>query len=181
MIRMAKSFTVAVASVALLAGTLGGASSALAAPENEPSPTGACDAGWYFSSTSRSADTFAPVGGVLTGYNGSTVNSTVSFTSTTSGTVTTTTTGTIGTTVTAAVASISATYGISAAVAKTVTTGVTIAITVPAKRYGNGQYGAFKANVAGRSDYRTPTCAITNTVRSTVSTPWRTGWNTWIS
>lgn len=60
------------------------------------SPMGACDAGWYYSVQSRGADAFAPVGGIPTGYNGTSRYADVTLTSTASGTVTMTSTGTVG-------------------------------------------------------------------------------------
>lgn len=147
----------------------------------EVSPMGACDSGWYYSVQSRGTDTFSPVGGILTGYNGTSRYADVTFTSTTSGAVSLTSTGTVGVSVSTALVSINATYSIAAARSKAVTRGVNMRIDVPPKRYGNGQYGAFRANIRGKSQYRTPSCSVALTRYNTIKAPWRAGWKTWIS
>jgi hypothetical protein len=79
------------------------------------------------------------------------------------------------------IASISATYGISASASMSTTLGNSIAITVPAHKTGNGDYGVWRAYVSGVERWYTTTCAITQTKSTTVYSPYRRGWNTWIS
>lgn len=81
----------------------------------------------------------------------------------------------------AALASINATYSIAAARSKAVPRGVNTRIKVPPKRYGNGQYGTFRADIRGKSQYQTPSCSVALTRCNTIKAPWRTGWKTWIS
>lgn len=152
--------------------------SLLAAPQ--AAIAGACDAGWYYTIEKRNADTFKGVGPVLTSYNGTNSTSSVSFTSEVSGTVSLTTTGTVGVEVGVALAKINASYSVSSSASMTVRTGITTTIDVPKKKYGNGQYGAFKINVDGKSRYYTPACAVTQTKTSSISAPRRVGWKTWI-
>ncbi|WP_143588282.1 hypothetical protein [Tersicoccus sp. Bi-70] len=141
---------------------------------------GACEPGWYFAAKTRGADTFVGVGNIFTNKNQTGRTTTVTFTSQTAGTVGTEVSGTLGTSINTALASVNATFGVSASSSKTVTTGMSVTFSVPNGKYGNGQYGAFKINANGISQYRTPTCKVTSTRSVSISSPIRVGWRTWI-
>jgi len=177
-IRIAAALALAVAGLAV-----GPALSASATntPGINPNPNSACSAGWYYSPTGRGADTFAKVGSTHSDYNGTPSNASVTFTATTSGTVTTSVSGGTNVGVSAKVASISSTYGISASTSLAVTVGNSITITVPPMHSGNGDYGAWRAYVTGIERYYAASCAVTQSHSTTVYSPYKKGWNTWIS
>ena len=176
-----------IAATALALGLVGGGSLLTAGGasateiDDAATPMGACEAGWYYSAQSLGADQFTPTGNVMSSYNGGAGPASHTFTADVSGTVETTVSGELNVGVDAAVADINATFGIAASTSRTTSLGQAIAIEVPVGMTGNGQYGAWKANVAGVSQYRTPACDVTQTVSSTIDTPYRDGFNTWIS
>lgn len=175
--RRRAAFAAGIAAIALGATIpLTGASAATAA---EVAPTGACEAGWYFNPTSRSTDTFAPVGPQQANPNGTGSASQDTFTASVSGTVSVEVSGSVNVGVDAKVASIGAEYGISAAASVTAEMGNSTTITVPAGQTGFAQYGVHQAVVQGVEQYRTPACTVTSTRQTTVVAPYGVGWSTW--
>src|SRR5882757_2334547 len=73
------------------------------------SPQSLCSPGWYYSNTSRGADTFSKVGSTHSDYNGTPTPATVTFTATTSGTLTATASGSLNVGLSVKVASIAST------------------------------------------------------------------------
>ncbi|WP_426516823.1 hypothetical protein ACPPVQ_18970 [Diaminobutyricibacter sp. McL0618] len=184
---MKKFIATALAVSALLLGGVAAAAPAQASPAVSKAadvgvnPLGACSAGYYYRSTGRGADTFGAVGTQQSDYNGTATPAIVTFTSKTSGTVSATYSGSTNVALSVEIASISSTYGISASVSKTVTLGNSIQFTVPAHKTGNGTYGAYKAYVTGVEEWWTNTCVVTSSYSKTIYSPYKVGWNIWIS
>ncbi|WP_417218189.1 hypothetical protein [Arthrobacter sp.] len=78
-------------------------------------------------------------------------------------------------------ASINAAYSVGASKSTSISRGQTITITVPPHKYGNGQYGAFRVNVTGKSSYRNPSCGVSFTKTNRILAPYRSRWKTWTS
>lgn len=170
----------ALVTMILVAAVLLGAADAHATGE-EPTPRGACDAGWYFSTTSRGADTHSRIGVTQSNYNGTTSTATSTFTAQATGTVSATVSGGANVSLSAKVASIGATYGISAQVSLSVTLGNSTTVSVAPGKTANANYGAWRAYVTGTEKYRTTSCTVTSTRTTTVYSPYRIGWYTWVS
>ena len=142
-------------------------------------PMGACDAGWYYSVQSRGADQFIPTGPVQAARNESAFPASFTFSSETSGTVGTTISGELNVGIEAAIADIGATLGIAATVERTTTYGESAVVTVSPQSMGYGQHGVFQARVSGMSQYRTPSCEVTQTVFNTIDVPFMQGYKVW--
>lgn len=142
-------------------------------------PTGACEAGWYYSVQSRGEDQFIPTGPVQAAQNDRDVPVDFVFTSETSGTVGTTVSGELNVGVEVAIVDIGATLGIAATVERTTTYGESAYLTVAPQSMGHGQHGVFQARVSGMSQYRTPSCEVTQTVYNTVDVPYKQGYLVW--
>lgn len=155
-----------------------------AAANEDPSDPGTrsvCSAGWFFTPQSRGADTFSKVGPTYSNDNGTPYNASMTLSSTVTGTVYASVSGSTNVGLSVKVASVATTYGISSTASMSVTTGNSITITVPPNATGNGDYGAWRADVRGVDRYQTANCAITQTLQTTIYAPYRRGWNTWIS
>ena len=174
-----------IAATARALGLVGGGSLLTAGAANAveiddvATPTGACDAGWYYSAQSAGDDVFVATGVPQQTTNDSPQSIATTFMSETSGTVGTTFSGDLNVGVDVAVAEIGATLGIAATTEKTTTYGASVTADVPAWSTVYGQYGVFQASVTGMSQYRTPSCEVTQTVYNTVNVPYREGYLFW--
>lgn len=142
---------------------------------------GACNPGWYYRSTGRGADTHSQVGATQSDYNGTGSTALMTLTAQTSGSVSATISGGGNVGVSVILADIHSTYGINVQSTLTVTLGNQIQISIPAHMTGNGNYGAWRAYTTGVQEWYTSTCAVTSSSSVTAHSPYRLGWNTWLS
>lgn len=144
-------------------------------------PNSLCSAGWYYRITSRGADTHSKVGPTQSDYNGTSTTAKMTLEASASGTVTSTVSGGGHITLNAKLAEVEDTYNIAVTSSVTVKLGNTIQINVPAHKTGNGDYGAWRAYVNGVEEYYSATCAVTNSSATSLHSPYKIGWRTWIS
>lgn len=142
---------------------------------------GLCNPGWYYRVISRGADTHSQVGPTQSDYNGTGSAALVTLTAQMSGSVSATFSGSTNVGASIKLAEIHTTYGINVQSTITVTIGNQIQISVPSHMTGNGNYGAWRAHTTGVEEWYTSTCSVTSSAGTSEYSPYKVGWNTWIS
>ncbi|MCL1840524.1 MAG: hypothetical protein FWF75_02080 [Propionibacteriaceae bacterium] len=163
---------------------LGGATSAHAATNSDPvgiDPYGLCSTTWTYTSTSRGTDQHSQVGPTQSNHNGTSSPATDTFTATASGTVSATISGNANVSANVIFGSISASFGISVQASITASLGNSTQVIVPAGKTGNAAYGVWRAYTTGTEQLTNNACVVTQSHSVTAYSPYKVGWNTWIS
>ena len=136
---------------------------------------------WLFSPATESAESLVSAGPPQSNYNGTGSTASTTFSAQASATVEASVSGSANVSLDAKLASMSATYGTSFSASLTAGLGNDITIDIPPGQTGNGEYGVYTVTVTGTETLYGPSCEAVESRTSTVTSPVRVGWNTWLS
>lgn len=143
-------------------------------------PQGMCQVGWYYRTVSRATDPHFKIGFTHSNYNGTGSNMSSTFGAQSTGSVSVTLSGGTEVSLGVILADIAAKYHIDVVPTISVTLGNSTTITIPSKKVGNADYGAWRAHTTGVNEYFTSNCKVTKTKNIMTYSPYRVGWRTWI-
>ena len=136
---------------------------------------------WLFSPETRSAETLVAAGPTQSNYNGTGTTASTTFSAQATATVEASVSGSVNVGLDAKLASMSTTYGTSFSASLSAGLGNDITIDIPPGQTGNGDYGVYTVTVTGTETLYGPSCEAVESRTSTVTSPVRVGWTTWIS
>ncbi|WP_143070967.1 hypothetical protein [Streptomyces malaysiense] len=124
---------------------------------------------------------FKGVGHVYRDWNGGTSAATSAFTNTWSGSVSSTVSASLGVSGNWIAVEVSGEMGYSHSWSSSVTTGHTVTYKIPAKRYGNAQYGVWQDHLYLKTYYMNDGCKEYGTKYANSRINRGVGWNYWVS
>lgn len=164
----------AVAATALLT-ALPGAQAATNSPDHP-----VCNAGWEYNPV-YVGEAHVGRGPVFKNHNGTSHNAMATFTSTTTGTVTYSITASATFKIDVILAGAQATVDVGLQLAHAYAEGDQMSITVPAHKYGYGQYGAWRSEFQGYYEWVNGVCEASHKDYITAWIPQKSsGWDTWV-
>jgi hypothetical protein len=149
-----------------------------------PAQAACPDAGWHYSISSHARDRFGQIGGVDSNYNGTSSKASMTLSVSASGSVTESYSISVSASASAVIWSASVSADASIAHSRSLTFNNSITISVPAKSYGNGVYGFFKARFVGHLYHVALSSCYVDIDKGTVTYKAPSsykGWCTWIS
>lgn len=164
------------------ASLLGGATAAQAAndPDGDVGTSSLCDARWHYKNTGLGQTRFKKVGHEKFAYNGTKSSALVTFTSSSNRTIGSTIGSSLNVGVYAVIASANSEFHMDLHASLELQRGVEAEIRVPKKRTGVGQYGAYQAHIMGSEWYENRSCTTSKRHKTSVYSPYRDGWKTWV-
>lgn len=170
--------TAALVAASLLSGAT--AAQAVDDPPGDVHVNSLCDARWHYKNTGLGATRFTKVGREKFAYNGTRSTALVTFTSSSNRMIGATVGSSLNVGVYAVIASANSEFHMDLHASMELQRGVEAEIRVPKKRTGVGQYGVYKAHIRGSEWYENRSCTTSKRHKTSVYSPYRDGWKTWV-